>query len=117
MSSCWTRTISPRCSPAAALAAQPCSPLARPRQASAVGATARGFELDTANTAGIVALVYRPGASPEVWFQDLSCNWNFVAASFTDYVRLMMHHLGLPSWQYAFTEAGLDPLTRVRGGS
>lgn len=56
-----------------------------------------------------------PGSErPEVWFQDLSCAWNYLAPRFSAYFRVMLHHLGLPSWQYAFTEAGLDPLTRVR---
>lgn len=40
---------------------------------------------------------------PQIWFQDLSCSWFFIANTFTDYFRLMIMHLGLPHWQYAFT--------------
>ncbi len=75
-----------------------------------------------------------------IWFQDLSSKWFFVAGklidcvktglvsgrfanfslcfffypeSFTDYFRLMILHLGIPRWQYAFTEVGLDHTTQV----
>jgi hypothetical protein len=34
-----------------------------------------------------------------------------VANCFTDYFRLMIMHLGIPGWQYAFTKVGLDPQT------
>ena len=39
----------------------------------------------------------------------MSCSWFFIANTFTDYFRLMIMHLGLPHWQYAFTQVGLDP--------
>jgi hypothetical protein len=62
---------------------------------------------------GKLALIYRgdPAKPPQVWFQDLSCKWFFIANTFTDYFRLMIMHLGLPHWHYAFTSVGLDPLT------
>lgn len=88
------------------------------------GACARGqvpaaFDLDAECTEGRVALVYwgdrsdcGPGAAalrPQVWFQDLACRWHFIAKSFADYFRLLITHLGVPQWQYAFTDAGLSP--------
>jgi tubulin polyglutamylase complex subunit 2 len=61
---------------------------------------------------GRLALLYRDNFDkPQVWFQDLSCCWFFIANTFTDYFRLMIMHLGLPHWQYAFTQVGLDPQT------
>lgn len=61
-----------------------------------------------------VALLYTSAkAEPEVWFQDLGCSWNFLASSFSDYFRLMLSHVGLPNWQYAFTPIGLEPATRA----
>ena len=51
-------------------------------------------------------------ACPQVWFQDLGCQWSFISATFSDYFRLMMMHLGLPHWHYAFTELGLDPVAK-----
>ena len=55
---------------------------------------------------------HRAGRMPQVWFQDLGCTWWFLANTFTDYVKLMLAHLGLPHWQYAFTENGVDPVAK-----
>ena len=54
------------------------------------------FELDSNALDGRLALLYRAGAltKPQVWFQDLSATWFFIAHTFTDYFRLMMMHLG-----------------------
>lgn len=94
-------------------------------RANTSGRQAAAFDLDAECNHGRVALVYweeddRPelmiasiiGAEasmqrPQVWFQDLSCQWHFIADSFADYFRLVATHLGIPQWQYAFTDAGL----------
>eukprot|EP00294_Goniomonas_avonlea_P016359 CAMPEP_0114550366 /NCGR_PEP_ID=MMETSP0114-20121206/6037_1 /TAXON_ID=31324 /ORGANISM="Goniomonas sp, Strain m" /LENGTH=340 /DNA_ID=CAMNT_0001735139 /DNA_START=40 /DNA_END=1062 /DNA_ORIENTATION=+ len=71
------------------------------------------FDLDSTCMNGRVALLYKRGFNnPAVWFQDLSCKWNFVADSFTDYFRLVIMHLGLPHWQYAYTEIGMDRVSQ-----
>jgi hypothetical protein len=71
------------------------------------------FEIDSEAKDGRLALIFRGAhhVKPQIWFQDLSCNWFFIANSFTDYFRLMIMHLGIPNWQYAFTKVGLDPQT------
>lgn len=75
----------------------------------------RIFELDPCQGHGKVVLVYKdtkPGLAaynPEVWFLDRSLQWHFLADSFSAYYRLMIMHLGLPQWQYAFTDIGLSP--------
>ena len=72
------------------------------------------FDMDQRVKDGRLALLYRGDVSkqnPQIWFQDLSCCWYFIANSFTDYFRLMIMHLGLPHWQYAFTNVGLDSLS------
>lgn len=70
------------------------------------------FEIDSETKNGRVALIYRGNSQkPQVWFQDLSCKWFYVANTFTDYFRLMIMHLGIPNWQYVFTKAGLDQQT------
>ena len=67
------------------------------------------FDLDNEVKDGRLGLVYNNTfTKPQVYFQDLSSDWFFIANSFTDYFRLMVMHLGLPHWQYAFTEVGLD---------
>lgn len=53
---------------------------------------------------GRLALIFKSASSkPQIWFQDLSCQWFFIANTFTDYFRLMIMHLGIPNWHYAFT--------------
>jgi len=69
------------------------------------------FEIDSFD--GRVVLFYRGDtANPQVWFQDLSCTWHYIANSFTDYFRLMVTHLGLPRWHYIFTATGIDPAAK-----
>ncbi|CAM9451377.1 unnamed protein product [Ectocarpus sp. 8 AP-2014] len=50
-------------------------------------------------------------SNPEVWLQDLSCRWHFLAGGFTSYFRMMVLHLGVLGWQQAFTPVGLSPTT------
>lgn len=82
-------------------------------------------EVDGASTSTAAGLVGRDRQSrsrsrrglpqacrPQVWFQDPSCRWHFIADSFTDYFRLVAMHMGVPQWQYAFTDLGLDPVAR-----
>jgi len=75
------------------------------------------FNLDSNNaTDGTVAFVFDGDANsesnPSVWFEDLSCHWNLICHSFSDYFRLLIMHFGLPNWQYAFSKIGLNPITR-----
>lgn len=70
------------------------------------------FEIDSKVKNGRLALIFKNAdAKPQIWFQDLSCQWFFIANTFTDYFRLMIMHLGIPNWHYAFTQVGLDPQT------
>lgn len=58
----------------------------------------------------------RPGVvaqQSEVWFLDRSLCWHFLTSTFTSYYRLMITHLGLPEWQYAFTPYGPSPQAKV----
>ncbi|KAM4706722.1 tubulin polyglutamylase complex subunit 2 [Discoglossus pictus] len=73
------------------------------------------FELDPCNGNGKVCLIYKTSKKgvtmmgPEIWFLDRALYWHFLAHNFTSYYRLMICHLGLPQWQYAFTSYGLSP--------
>ena len=72
--------------------------------------TIGAFDIDSKVKNGRLALIYKEEtAKPQIWFQDHSCQWFFIANTFTDYFRLMIMHLGLPNWHYAFTQVGLDP--------
>ncbi|XP_075439832.1 tubulin polyglutamylase complex subunit 2-like [Ascaphus truei] len=73
------------------------------------------FELDPCNGNGKVCLVYKtskPGVATldaEIWFLDRALFWHFLTPTFTSYYRLLICHLGLPQWHYAFTSYGLSP--------
>ncbi|KAM3878269.1 tubulin polyglutamylase complex subunit 2 [Diretmus argenteus] len=75
----------------------------------------RIFELDSCGGNGKVCLIYKncsPGVvaqQSEVWFLDRSLCWHYLTPTFTSYYRLMITHLGLPEWQYAFTPYGPSP--------
>lgn len=70
------------------------------------------FEIDSETKNGRVALLFKGAKQkPQIWFQDLSCKWYYIANTFTDYFRVMVMHLGIPNWQYAFTNCGLDQQT------
>lgn len=92
----------------------------RPELAESYGSSAslRAFNLDSSCESGRVLLVLGSGSvsssrrTSEVWFQDGSCALSRLAPSFAQYMRLSVLHLGLPRWQYAYTEAGLDPTCR-----
>lgn len=72
------------------------------------------FELDPCNGNGKVCLVYKKGKpalakDTEIWFLDRALYWHFLTDTFTAYYRLLITHLGLPQWQYAFTNYGISP--------
>ncbi|XP_036275501.1 tubulin polyglutamylase complex subunit 2 isoform X3 [Pipistrellus kuhlii] len=72
------------------------------------------FELDPCNGNGKVCLVYKKGKpalakDSEIWFLDRALYWHFLTDTFTAYYRLLLTHLGLPQWQYAFTSYGISP--------
>ncbi|XP_006085215.2 tubulin polyglutamylase complex subunit 2 isoform X3 [Myotis lucifugus] len=72
------------------------------------------FELDHCNGNGKVCLVYKKGKpalaqDTEIWFLDRALYWHFLTDTFTAYYRLLLTHLGLPQWQYAFTSYGISP--------
>ncbi|XP_042310235.1 tubulin polyglutamylase complex subunit 2 isoform X2 [Sceloporus undulatus] len=76
------------------------------------------FELDPCGGNGKVCLVYKntkPVVSPasEIWFLDRALYWHFLTKSFTAYYRLLITHLGLPQWQYAFTSYGISPQAKT----
>lgn len=84
---------------------------------------AAAFDLDAECSCGRVALLYFKSSleevgsypssmDPQVWFKDLAGSWHFLAETFTDYFRLVATHLGIPHWQCAFSDMGLDPSTQ-----
>ncbi|CEP01905.1 Knr4/Smi1-like domain-containing protein [Plasmodiophora brassicae] len=68
-----------------------------------------GFALDSTADGRVVLVFSKDLAATRVYFQDLSSAYNFVCDTFTEYMRLMVMHLGIARWQYAFTKCGLPP--------
>lgn len=50
--------------------------------------------------------------NPEIWFQDRSARWHFVSRTFSDFLRVMVVHLGIDGWAMAFAPEGISQLTR-----
>lgn len=48
---------------------------------------------------------------PEVWLIDQSSRWHYLCKTFTQYLRLLVIHLGVHGWQLAFTPEGLPNTT------
>jgi len=53
----------------------------------------------------------RSSEDPEVWFKDLSARWHFLTYTFTNYMRLLVTHLGIFGWQMAYSPEGLHEST------
>jgi len=90
------------------------SELAKEIQEHRLPSKATALILDHNPKVGEVALIYdasdESGATVNgVWFKDLKEQWHYMAENFSCYYRLMIVHLGILGWQYAYTPAGLDP--------
>lgn len=72
----------------------------------------QAFDLDSQCADGHVALIFTSATSSAVYFQDVSTRWYYVAPTFSAYHRLMMMHLGVHGWLYAFTPAGLSSVCK-----
>ena len=48
----------------------------------------------------------------EIWFRDNNNEWHFICFTFTQYLRLMVVHLGIIGWQCAYTPEGLSVTTQ-----
>ncbi|VVD03653.1 unnamed protein product [Leptidea sinapis] len=66
------------------------------------------FELDTCRNIGKVCLVYTNGCW-SVWLATRDGTWGWLADTFTQYFRMALVHLGLPTWQAAFANLPLIP--------
>lgn len=85
------------------------------------------FVFDAAPDVGEMVLLYRyqqaslslvmtndqaEKLTPEVWFLDPTGQLHYVCKSFTQYLRLLVSHLGIYGWHMVFTEEGLPEVTQ-----
>lgn len=84
--------------------------------------TCAAFVIDSHPMFGQICLLYSTNSnnkigstfkfdSPEIWFQDCSCRWHYVASTLSQYLRLQTLHLGIFGWIFAYTPEGIPPVT------
>jgi hypothetical protein len=92
--------------------------------------TSAAFTLDSSLEIGQVVLLYRspdetgkggegklrgnlvnPYEDPEIWFQDISARWHYISATFSNFLRLLLAHMGVFGWHMAYTPEGLSSET------
>lgn len=83
--------------------------------------TSVAFAIDSFTETGQIVFLFREVCTgqaseydnPSVWLIDISLRWHYICASFSDYMRLMILHLGIFEWQHAFTPEGLSMTTQL----
>ena len=61
----------------------------------------------------VALVIFRDSSDAQVWFRDVTLTWHYVSPSFKAYVRLLIQHLGIERWQYAYTQQGVDTETEL----
>lgn len=74
--------------------------------------TSRSKVFELSNIIGIakVCIVYESSEvqNPKIYLLEMNnLKWNFLAESFTEYLRMAIVHLGLPYWELCFSTCGL----------
>lgn len=79
-----------------------------------LGPDSKVFELVNLYDIGRVVLVYlNHRYIPNIWVHDADMKFYFVADDFTTYLRMCIHHLGVPFWQFFFTSNGIPEWSEV----
>lgn len=78
--------------------------------------TTRSKIFEMSNICGIarVCLVYETPdvPSPKIYLLEMeNYKWQFLADTFTEYLRMTIAHLGLPYWELCFSSCGLPSWT------
>ncbi|EAT40565.1 AAEL007720-PA [Aedes aegypti] len=72
------------------------------------------FELSTITDLAKVCLVYETpeSSNPKIFLLEMGTfKWQFLADTFTEYLRMSIAHLGLPYWELCFSSCGLPSWT------
>ncbi|KAK9890406.1 hypothetical protein WA026_010496 [Henosepilachna vigintioctopunctata] len=79
-----------------------------------LGAESKVFELADLDNLGKVVLVYiNSRYFPNIWVQTMKPEFFFLSDDFTTYLRMSIHHLGIPMWQFAYTEYGIPDSSKM----
>ncbi|KAH8309896.1 hypothetical protein KR067_012731, partial [Drosophila pandora] len=72
------------------------------------------FEINNVNEVAKVCMLYESTSSnnPKFYLLELSTlSWQFLADTFSEYLRMAIAHLGLPYWELCFSSCGLPSWT------
>lgn len=72
------------------------------------------FEMSNICDIARVCLVYESPdvAAPKIYLLEMETfKWQFLAETFTEYLRMTIAHLGLPYWELCFSSCGLPSWT------
>ncbi|EDV97904.1 tubulin polyglutamylase complex subunit 2 [Drosophila grimshawi] len=72
------------------------------------------FEINNINEMAKVCMLYESTSSnnPRFYLLELgTLSWQFLAETFSEYLRMAIAHLGLPYWELCFTSFGLPSWT------
>ncbi|XP_044766352.1 tubulin polyglutamylase complex subunit 2-like isoform X2 [Coccinella septempunctata] len=79
-----------------------------------LGAESKIFILETLERLGKVVLVYiNSRYFPNIWIQTENSEFYFLSDDFTTYLRMSIHHMGIPFWQFAYTECGIPDSSKM----
>ncbi|KAH8296196.1 hypothetical protein KR054_002844, partial [Drosophila jambulina] len=79
-----------------------------------ITAKSKIFEINNVNEVAKVCMLYESTSSnnPKFYLLELSTlSWQFLADTFSEYLRMAIAHLGLPYWELCFSSCGLPSWT------
>ncbi|XP_043648436.1 tubulin polyglutamylase complex subunit 2 [Drosophila teissieri] len=79
-----------------------------------ITAKSKIFEINNVNEVAKVCMLYESTSSnnPKFYLLELSTlSWQFLADTFSEYLRMAIAHLGLPYWELCFSTCGLPSWT------
>ncbi|XP_030373035.1 tubulin polyglutamylase complex subunit 2 [Scaptodrosophila lebanonensis] len=79
-----------------------------------ITAKSKIFEINNVNEMAKVCMLYESTSSnnPKFYLLELSTlKWQFLAETFSEYLRMSIAHLGLPYWELCFSSFGLPSWT------
>jgi tubulin polyglutamylase complex subunit 2 len=79
-------------------------PIPNPNQCAA-------YILKSYQIGDIILLLNSTNNISQIWLVDISYRWHYICQNFSDYVRLLVLHLGIVNWQLVFTPEGLTSET------
>lgn len=88
-------------------------PVSSPEESSSTAGVSGNSNSNSSGSGSGGAAMGTLFGSTAIWFIDENHrHWSYICATFSDYMRLMIVHLGIIGWQGAFTPEGLSATTK-----